>query len=105
MATAQEVIQGIIAIESDDSITQCQGEAIAAMFDGNFSLFVELDEGPGHYISSYYHGGDPKLYSYDMWHWKLRQARNNCEKFFEILRDPFLYRAPLVAVDEPEGVI
>jgi len=88
---AQSIIQTLVAIEPGDTstgfkrITSEQGDAIARLFDGDFELFRKLDEQPGLYTSPFYHGveGD---YSYDSWHYKLRQARNDASNmFFEIL--------------------
>ena len=66
-------------------ITPEQGNDIARLFEGDINLFRELDEKPGHYTSPYYHGVDGE-YSYNLWHYKLRQARNdNRNQFFAIM--------------------
>ena len=64
-------------------VTQAQGEAIAALFEGDKALFELLDERPGHWAIA---GSGPGRYTDSCgreWHWKLRQARNTCERFFE----------------------
>lgn len=83
---ARTVIRAICALPGRQ--TQAQGDYIAALFQGDFDLFRDLDEGPGRYLSSYYHGGDDKSYTYDDWHYKLRRARNGCDRFFDILNNP-----------------
>lgn len=57
-------------------ITEEQGEEIARFMEGDHGLFRRLDERPG----EFYAYGNP-----DEWHWKLRQARNGCTLFFEIM--------------------
>lgn len=86
----RRVIRAIVSIEAEkpeggySRITEEQGEDIARLFRGSFELFRELDEAPGRYTSPWYHGVEG-VYGYDTWHWKLRQARNSCELFFEII--------------------
>lgn len=62
------------------NVTEAQGDQIALWLAerGGYSLFVELDERPGQF--------DPNYRSTD-WHWKLRQARNGCTQFFDILNN------------------
>ena len=64
---------------------QAQGEAIAALLEGDKALFELLDERPGHWAIA---GSGPGRYTDSCgreWHWKLRQARNTCERVFERL--------------------
>jgi len=64
-------------------VTQWQGEAIAALFAGDKRLFELLHERPGHWAIA---GSGPERYTDSCgreWHWKLRQARNSCERFFD----------------------
>lgn len=86
---ARAVIRTLVALEPAvlepySRISNFQGEFIASLFEGDFTLFAELDERPGAYTSPYYHGIDGH-HRYNDWHWKLRQARNNCPRFFDIL--------------------
>ena len=60
---------------SFQQVSQQQGEWIASRFNGDFSLFNRMDARES-----------------APWHWKLRQARNNCERFFDVLGDPGLYK-------------
>lgn len=81
MADARSVIEALTQIEPETTdpykkISEEQGEQIAALFEGNIGLFIELDERPGKYTT---------IAPIDDWHYKLRQARNNCRRFFEIL--------------------
>lgn len=75
---AEKIIEQLTALDVEDQVTQLQGEAIAAMFDGDRSLFIELDERPGQFDGSYASGD---------WHWKLRQARNGCRRFFDVFNE------------------
>jgi hypothetical protein len=76
---ALRIIEQLAELDVDGrQVTQLQGEQIAAMFGGNMSLFIELDERPGQY--------DPGYASGD-WHWKLRQARNGCSRFFDVFNE------------------
>ena len=66
-------------------VTQAQGEAIAALFEGDKSMFELLDERPGHWLLA---GSGPERYTDSCgreWHWKLRQARNSRRRFFDRL--------------------
>ncbi len=66
-------------------VTQAQGEAIAALFAGDKRLFELLDARPGHWAIA---GSGPERDTDScgrQWHWKLRQARNSCERFFDRL--------------------
>ena len=66
---------------------QAQGEAIAALFEGNKALLELLDERPGHWAIA---GSGPGRYTDSCgweWHWKLRQARSTCERFFDCLEE------------------
>jgi len=74
-------------------VTQAQGEAIAALLEGDNALFELLDERPGHWAL----GSGPERYTDSCgreWHWKLRQARNTCERFFDRLEEDARRRAP-----------
>lgn len=88
----RDVIRALVALEPTEttSITHIspeQGNEIARLFEGDYSLFVKLDEQPGLFTSPWYHGVDG-VYDYNGWHWKLRQARNDRRNhFFDILRD------------------
>jgi hypothetical protein len=85
MASEREVVRAIADLPTEDGrITPEQAAYIGGLFEGDGSLFRRLDEQPGLYISSYYHGvsGD---YTYGPWHWKLRQARNNHNEFWDAL--------------------
>jgi hypothetical protein len=80
---AEQVIEFLRALEPAvteplSRISQVQGEQIAAFIRdrGGYSLFVDLDERPGRFDYAY---------ASDDWHWKLRQARNGCREFFNIL--------------------
>lgn len=89
MPDARDVIRAITAIEPATTkpykrLSPEQGDEIARLFEGDFSLFMELDEQPGRFTSPYYHGQEG-VYGYSMWHYKLRQARNSAPHFFEIL--------------------
>ena len=75
-------------------VTQTQGETIAALFEGDRSVFELLDERAGHWAIA---GSGPGRYTDSCgreWHWKLRQARNTCERFFERLEEDARSRAP-----------
>ena len=75
-------------------VTKTQGEAIAALFEGDKAIFELLDERPGHWAIA---GSGPERYTDYCgreWHWKLRQARNTCERFFERLEEDACRRAP-----------
>lgn len=76
---AQQFINKLRAMPVEHAITQEQGEHIAWLLHGDRSLFIELDERPGQYDADYASSG---------WHWKLRQARNSCRRFFDILAEP-----------------
>ena len=81
MADAQSVIIALAQLEPDTSgpyarITAEQGTEIAALFDGDIALFIELDEQPGRYTA---------IAPVDDWHFKLRQARNSSPDFFKAL--------------------
>jgi hypothetical protein len=85
------IIRYLAALEpADDSssykrITPEQGNDIARLFEGDINLFRELDEKPGHYMTAYYHGVEG-MTGYNVWHYKLRQARNDPRnQFFDIL--------------------
>lgn len=73
--TQQERIEQLRELDVEDGVTQLQGEGIALLFD-TFEQFRELDEQPGSYDGDYPSGN---------WHWKLRQARNGCAAFFDII--------------------
>ena len=67
-------------------VSQAQGEAIAALFEGDKALFELLDERPGHWAL----GSGAERYTDScgrQWHLKLRQARNACERFFARLEE------------------
>ena len=75
-------------------VTQAQGEAIAALFEGDKILLELLDERPGHWAIA---GSGPERYTDSCgreWHWKLRQARNTCARFFERLEEDARRHAP-----------
>jgi hypothetical protein len=78
MADAHSVITALAGIEPDPSgrISTDQGASIATLFDGDIELFIELDERPGAY---------EHIAPVDDWHYKLRQARNNCPDFLKAL--------------------
>lgn len=86
------IIRALVALEPAEGglskrITPEQGNEIARLFEGDYSLFVKLDEKPGLFTSPWYHGVEGE-YDYNGWHWKLRQARNDgANHFFDILRD------------------
>jgi len=74
-------------------VTQAQGETIAALFDGDKTLFELLDERPGHWALA---ASGPERFTDSCgreWQWKLRQARNTCERFFERLEEDARTRA------------
>jgi len=57
-------------------------------------MFELLDERPGHWaIAGSGPGRDTDSCGRE-WHWKLRQARNTCEHFFERLEEDGRRRAP-----------
>ena len=75
-------------------VTQAQGEAIATLFEGDKSMFELLDERPGHWAIA---GSGPERYTDSCgreWHWKLRHARNTCERFFDRLEEDGRRHAP-----------
>lgn len=97
-----EITKAISAMEVElapsgfSIVTQEQGEYIASLLAQHEKpefAFYELDSCPGRYTSDFYHGGDKDVYSYGAWHWKLRQARNNCKLFFDILHGKVVYEA------------
>lgn len=79
------IVKSIAELDAERAITPEQAGYIGSLFNGDGSLFRKLDEQPGLYASPGYHGveGD---YSYFPWHWKLRQARNNHDEFWNALR-------------------
>ena len=91
-AKAQEVIDFLLTLCADETredplgqagharISPAQGNRIAAFIAerGGYDLFVELDERPGQFDAG------PN----GLWHWKLRQARNDRRnQFFDRLND------------------
>jgi hypothetical protein len=91
MPDARDVIRAVVQVEPEDDnghrISPEQGDEIAHLFEGDYALFVTLDEKPGLFMSPWYHGVDGH-HRYDHWHYKLRQARNDARNhFFDILRD------------------
>jgi len=75
-------------------VTQAQGEAIAALLEGDNALFELLDERPRPLDDR---GLWPGRYTDSCgreWHWKLRQAGNTCERFFERLEEDARRHAP-----------
>lgn len=79
------IVKSITELETKNGgITPEQAGYIGSLFDGDAALFRELDEKPGLYASPEYHGVRND-YTYFPWHWKLRQARNNHDEFWNAL--------------------
>ena len=68
-------------------VTQPQGEAIAALFEGDKSMFELLDERPGHWALAGSGPGRDTDSCGREWLWKLRQARSTCDRFFDRLEE------------------
>lgn len=89
--TKAEVVEAIAAIDVTNKvngysrITADQATEIAALFNGDSSLFWELDNHP------------PPSDSGAEWHWKLRQARNNYLVFWTRLQEDAVKKEPSVS--------
>lgn len=78
------IVRSIANLDAERAINAEQAAYIGDLFDGDGNLFRELDEKPGLYASPGYHGVADD-YTYFSWHWKLRQARNNFDEFWNAL--------------------
>ena len=81
---AYDIVRAIAAMPLNENgrITAEQATYMGSLFKGNVRVFRELDEKPGLYAGTFYHGveGDN---TYMPWHPKLRQARNNFDEFWD----------------------
>ncbi len=84
------IVDELGELPTPDGITQELGERIARMFDGNTDVFEFLDRDPGHWLLNGGRDDDGRYRDSHgrLWHWKLREARDTCDRFFQLLEQP-----------------